>query len=127
MDLKVAAGRNISIAGIKANADVEFGRLRMEDLATLQEMIPGKPPFVTIFELARYAETHTGCDQVLLLARRRVNSDETLEDVRALSASILQRVEIARLVMAETLTTGEDGALAGGKAGGPGTGPENGS
>lgn len=126
MDLNIAAGGRIVVRGLTPEA-VEFGRLTMADLADLTAQIPGDTRFITVVDLARYAETLTGCDRVLLTARRHVDAKADEGWVRSLG-SILQRAKIAQVVMAESLTTGEDEVLAaeaedearkaGGKAGG---------
>ena len=109
MDLNIAAGGKIVVEGLTPQP-VEFGRLRMTDLADLTAAIPGDSRFVTVYELARYAETLTGCDRVLLAARRRVEPGADDAWVASLG-SLLQRVKIAQVVMAESLTTGEDEVL----------------
>ncbi len=147
MDIGIAAGGPIMVRGLpalpgkkgkagKAGAtrDVLFGRLTMADLAELQAHVPGDARFVTIFELGRFAGTLHGADQVLLLSLRRLEPATSIEDVKQLG-SILQRVEISRVVMGDCMTTGEDGVLteearqagggSGGKAAGQGTGPTN--
>ena len=124
MDLSIAAGGKIVVEGLTPQP-VEFGRLRMADLADLTATIPGDNRFISVYDLARYAETLTGCDRVLLTARQRI--DPKADDAWVTSlGSILQRVKIAQVVMAESLTTGEDGVLqaeaensgGGGKSGG---------
>jgi hypothetical protein len=124
MDLSIAAGGRIVVDGLTPQP-VEFGRLRMVDLADLTAGIPGDTRFISVYELARYAESLTGSDRVLLAARRRIDAKADESWVESLG-SILQRARIAQVVMAQSLTTGEDEVLkaeaensgGGGKSGG---------
>lgn len=110
MDINIASGGPIVVRGLKGG-DRVFARLLMEDLGVLQAHVPGDHRFVTVFELNDFAQTHLGADQVLLLSLRRDDPAATAADVRKLG-SLLQRVELARVLMGEVLTTGEDEVLA---------------
>ena len=137
MDINVAAGGPIIIRDLPARPggngsprEVLFGRLTMADLAELIAYIPGDNRFTTIFELNRFASTINGCDQVLLLSLKRLRPEVTLQEVKDLG-SLLQRAELAGVIMGQCLTSGEDEVLVeeakknAGKPPGPGTGPAN--
>lgn len=108
MDIAITTASSIVVRGFtKGPEQIEFPRLTVGDLGELQGAIPGDARFVTLFELYRFAQTPAGADRVLLLSMRRRHPGASQRDVEQLG-SLLQRVELARAIMGQSITTGEE-------------------
>lgn len=101
MDIAITAGSDIMVRGLPGGPRT-FRRLTVEDLGELQSSIPGDPRFVTVFELYRFAQTPVGALRVLQLSL----GDAT--EATRLGLSVLQRVELARAIIGQSLVTGEE-------------------
>ena len=106
MDIKTASGGVIRAKTRRGHE--RFDPLTVGDLGDLQSSVPGEDQrFVTIFQLHQWSQTPKGADEVVLASMRRRDPNATIKDV-AKVGSVLDRVQLARLIMSESLTNGEE-------------------
>ena len=117
MDIKQAAAGPVVVQEGGA-LDGEWPLLPMrETLPLLREYFPGKDAAcVTIFELYSWAQNEQGSSYVLLLSQRQRDPSATRDAIERMGA-LIDRIKLARLILSESMVSGEevaeddDGAL----------------